>query len=291
MGRSTFYRWYQPYLEEGFEGLAPGRSAPRRFWNRIPDEVRERVVAIALENAEHSIWRLVSMEDSEIKESMMNNWEKPTTAIINSENYHPVPSLLSSDIDPASSLVLITGGSGYIGAMLAKHLVSNGWKVRIMDSSADALYVLQQDFSSMPNYYSLEFQNGNVCDPKDVLRSCQGVTHIVHLAGIANARACRENPHQAFEVNCLSARNYLECMRSSEKFLQFVYPSSVAGMYANTTTGQVKETSQVFPVDDYGISKQAGEQFCRAYARLYGMRTVIFRPGTIQRMFCDRARA
>ena len=70
-------------------------------------------------------------------------------------------------------------------------------------------------------------------------------------------------------------------MRSSEKFLQFVYPSSVAGMYANTTTGQVKETSQVFPVDDYGISKQAGEQFCRAYARLYGMRTVIFRQSNV----------
>ena len=54
VGRSTFYRWYQRYLEEGYGGLAQAKSAPRRFWNRIPDEVRERVVAIALENTELS---------------------------------------------------------------------------------------------------------------------------------------------------------------------------------------------------------------------------------------------
>ena len=54
VGRSTFYRWYQRYLEEGYGGLAAAKSAPRRFWNRIPDEVRERVVAIALENTELS---------------------------------------------------------------------------------------------------------------------------------------------------------------------------------------------------------------------------------------------
>ncbi|MDP7662979.1 MAG: helix-turn-helix domain-containing protein, partial [Nitrospinota bacterium] len=51
VGRSTFYGWYQRYLESGYDGLAPARCAPRRFWNRIPDDVRERVVEIALERA------------------------------------------------------------------------------------------------------------------------------------------------------------------------------------------------------------------------------------------------
>ena len=54
VGRSTFYGCYQRYLEGGYDGLAPARSAPQRFWNRIPDEVRERVVEIALERAELS---------------------------------------------------------------------------------------------------------------------------------------------------------------------------------------------------------------------------------------------
>ncbi len=54
VGRSTFYGWYQHYLESGYDGLAPAKSAPQRFWNRIPDDVRERVVEIALERAELS---------------------------------------------------------------------------------------------------------------------------------------------------------------------------------------------------------------------------------------------
>ena len=45
---STFYRWYQRYLEAGLAGLQEGLTAPRRFWNRIPESVRDRVVHLAL---------------------------------------------------------------------------------------------------------------------------------------------------------------------------------------------------------------------------------------------------
>jgi putative transposase len=54
VNRSTFYDWYRRYLEDGYDGLAPAKPAPRRFWNRIPHEVRERVVALALEHTELS---------------------------------------------------------------------------------------------------------------------------------------------------------------------------------------------------------------------------------------------
>jgi putative transposase len=52
--RSTFYRWYQRYLEEGEEGLIDQRPNPRQFWNRIPEEVRKQVVALALEHPDRS---------------------------------------------------------------------------------------------------------------------------------------------------------------------------------------------------------------------------------------------
>ena len=35
--RSSFYRWYQKYQEDGYKGLADSMSSPRQFWNRIPD--------------------------------------------------------------------------------------------------------------------------------------------------------------------------------------------------------------------------------------------------------------
>ena len=46
---STFYRWYDRYRAGGPEALEDKPSRPDRVWNRIPDDVRERIVAMALE--------------------------------------------------------------------------------------------------------------------------------------------------------------------------------------------------------------------------------------------------
>ena len=66
VGRSTFYEWYRRYVEEGPDGLAPRPSQRRRFWNRIPDRERERVVAIALEkpalSARELAWHITDHE-------------------------------------------------------------------------------------------------------------------------------------------------------------------------------------------------------------------------------------
>lgn len=45
---TTFYRWYDRYVEHGPEGLEDRPSRPSRVWNRIPDAVRDRIVELAL---------------------------------------------------------------------------------------------------------------------------------------------------------------------------------------------------------------------------------------------------
>lgn len=50
--RSTFYRWYRRYNDEGYEGLSNRPPNVRRFWNRIPDSERRGVVETALERPE-----------------------------------------------------------------------------------------------------------------------------------------------------------------------------------------------------------------------------------------------
>src|SRR5262249_31149759 len=42
--RATFYRWYDLYQSGGLEALADRSPRPDRVWNRIPDEVRERII-------------------------------------------------------------------------------------------------------------------------------------------------------------------------------------------------------------------------------------------------------
>ena len=52
VSRSSFYRWYQSYERDGFEGLENNSRASRQHWNKIPDSVRELVVDIALNQPE-----------------------------------------------------------------------------------------------------------------------------------------------------------------------------------------------------------------------------------------------
>ena len=52
--RSTFYRWYKQYLEEGEAGLVDHRPNPHQVWNRIPQEVKQQVVELALEHPDRS---------------------------------------------------------------------------------------------------------------------------------------------------------------------------------------------------------------------------------------------
>jgi transposase InsO family protein len=49
INRSTFYNWYGKYLKDGFDGLANKKPERKRFWNQIPQEVRDQIVDVSLE--------------------------------------------------------------------------------------------------------------------------------------------------------------------------------------------------------------------------------------------------
>jgi len=71
--RSTFYRWYRDYQEEGEDGLLDKRPRPRQFWNRIPESIRQQVVDLALEHPDRSsrqlAWLFTDQEGYFISES------------------------------------------------------------------------------------------------------------------------------------------------------------------------------------------------------------------------------
>lgn len=71
--RSSFYRWYRSFLEYGYDGLAPKPSCQKRFWNRIPEPERHKVVEKALEKPELSprelAWHITDTQGTFISES------------------------------------------------------------------------------------------------------------------------------------------------------------------------------------------------------------------------------
>lgn len=73
ISRSTFYDWYGRYAEGGYEGLKCRKTNPRKFWNKIPEEEKENVLSIALEEPEKTprelVWHITDQEGYYISES------------------------------------------------------------------------------------------------------------------------------------------------------------------------------------------------------------------------------
>ena len=71
--RSTFYRWYGQYQEDGPDGLRDQKPNLRQFWNRIPDQIKAQVVNLALQHPEKSsrqlAWHFVDKMKYFISES------------------------------------------------------------------------------------------------------------------------------------------------------------------------------------------------------------------------------
>ena len=71
--RATFYRWYRRYAEAGMDGLMPRPSAARRYWNRVPAPIRQRVVDLALAAPERTprelAWQFTDREGHFLSES------------------------------------------------------------------------------------------------------------------------------------------------------------------------------------------------------------------------------
>ena len=73
VARSTFYRWYCRYQEQGFEGLMDKQSRPRQFWNRIPAPVKDQILTLALAHPEKSprqiAWLFTDLQGYFVSES------------------------------------------------------------------------------------------------------------------------------------------------------------------------------------------------------------------------------
>ena len=46
INRSTFYQWYRRYVYYGYDGLADRKPTPRKFWNKIPKQVKAQIVQV-----------------------------------------------------------------------------------------------------------------------------------------------------------------------------------------------------------------------------------------------------
>ena len=163
---------------------------------------------------------------------------------------------------------LVTGGAGFIGSNLIDTLLGIGHTVVCVDNESS-------DAHDKP-YWNNDSINirGDIRDYNLMSSAMKGVDFVFHLAAEARIQPSIENPINAVSINDLGTATVLQCARENQ--VKKVMFSSTSAAYGRNDSPNV-ETQYPDPLNPYSVTKLNGENLCKMYTQLFGLRTVIFR--------------
>jgi UDP-glucose 4-epimerase len=186
---------------------------------------------------------------------------------------------------------LLTGGCGFIGTSLVKHLVAEGGhSIRVIDNLSvgtreDLTRVCKFTEKDLDTLGSDTFQLspvelivGDILDEDLASKASDGIDIIVHLAASTGVPESVAEPRPDCLTNVIGTLNYLEAARHNE-IKRFIFASSSAPI--GECEPPIHEELAPHPVSPYGASKLAGEAYCSAYFRSFGTETIAFRFGNV----------
>ena len=172
--------------------------------------------------------------------------------------------------------ILITGGTGFIGAATAE---------RLADDNELVLYDLKRggpiEYTDLLDRPNVQFVQGDICDAVAMESALEGVDIVIHAAAVVGVHNVLSQPRVTIETNFTGTQVLLRLLKN-RKLDRFVYfsTSEVFGGASfradeahNATIGTIQEARW-----SYSISKLAGEHLCYAYYREFGLPVVIVRP-------------
>jgi UDP-glucose 4-epimerase len=186
------------------------------------------------------------------------------------------------DINITSLRWLITGGCGFIGTSLIASLLRENpeTNIRILDNLSvgtreDLIEVtLSVEKEKDVKLKGIELVEGDIRDYDACQKCCEGINVVVHLAANTGVGPSVENPRYDMEANIIGIFNMLEAARTND-VKKFVFASS--GATVGEVDPPIHEEKVPRPVSPYGASKLAGEAYCSAYYRTFGIKTVSLR--------------
>lgn len=171
----------------------------------------------------------------------------------------------------SNSLILITGGAGFIGSHLADALLAKGYRVRVLDNFSSG----KRRNLPLANP-QLELIEGDIADADLVMHSMQGCSAVAHLAAVASVQASVDDPVATHQSNFVGTLNICEAMRDCG--VKRVVFASSAAVYGNNGEGlAIDEDTPKAPLTPYAADKLASEHYLDFYRREHALEPAVFR--------------
>src|SRR3989475_3244934 len=170
--------------------------------------------------------------------------------------------------------VLVTGGAGYVGAVLVPKLLAAGHKVTVVDLYIFGDHVLD----AVKGHPGLRQVKGDIRDRGLLERELAGVDAVIHLACISNDPSFELNPALGKAIN-YDAFLPLVQISKDQGVRRFVYASS-SSVYGIKDEENVTEELSLTPLTDYSKYKALCEEVL-LQAQAPGFTTLVLRPATV----------
>ena len=162
---------------------------------------------------------------------------------------------------------LVTGGAGFIGSNLVKHLCDGGHEVVVIDDLSSS------GRSEIDPRAKLVV--GDVGDRELVEKLLDKKDVVFHLAALGIISISLEKPEEAFRNNLMNGVRLLEAMR--KKGVNKIVYSSSSSIYGEPKRNPVQEDDSKEPINPYGASKYTFEAALSAYAHSFGIDAMALR--------------
>jgi len=187
---------------------------------------------------------------------------------------------------------LITGGCGFLGSNIASEILRRGEELIVFDSLYR--YGSYQNKEWLETQGEFTFIHGDIRNTNDVERTIKEHKPdvIYHLAGQVAMTTSISDPRMDFEVNVGGSFNLLNAVRLYSPESTIIY-SSTNKVYGDLEQYSYEETSTRYNCIEkpngfdesvnldfhspYGTSKGSADQYMLDFARIYGLKTVVFR--------------
>ena len=152
--------------------------------------------------------------------------------------------------------VLLIGGAGYVGSVLAESLLARGLSVRVFDS---LIYGNNSSPLALRNQENYEFQYGDMANRQSLEKALVDVTDVVILAGLVGDPICNSYPSESEQINYIAIRHAAEVI-ACHRLNSAIFISTCSNYGVIPESDRASEAYPLAPLSSYAEAKVAAER-------------------------------